>query len=54
MKPFDFDCADGSSGGKTACVASALITAFGVTACATVVPGAACATVSGAGAASSA
>jgi len=60
MKPFDFDWADGSSGGVTAWVASALMTAFGVVACATAVPvpvpaaGAACATVSGAGAASSA
>jgi hypothetical protein len=51
MKPFDFDCADGSSGGVTAWVASALTMAFWVGACATAVPvpaaGAACATVSG-------
>ena len=38
MKPFDCDCADGSSGGVTAWFASALMTAFGVVACATVVP----------------
>ena len=41
-------------GRRDGLVASALMTAFGVVACATVVPGAACASVSGAGAASSA